>query len=484
MSFLGIHVKLPDVSSFLNSVGTAAGHAVGVLPKNEHITGVDWKGIDGFTNSLGDLVKKIPVVGPLFHGLLGIAGEPFAISEDILKGDRIDHVVVNEFRRRIGSVREIAPYAQTVIAFVPAVGPLASSAIGAGLAIAEGRPADEVAMAAVAGAIPGGALAKAAYDVGRAAIVNKKVGGVASLVSAVGAAAGVQIPPAAGAALRGGLNALQAVANGTKPDRALLQGAMSAAPGVAKGLDLQADADALISKAQAMIPSLSDAQRKVLHDALHTGIAMQHAQNLQALTTVALSRGGPMNKLAAAGRSQLSRDPVAQAAASTLGGQGAAGFQVALGLMQHKSSPFQAAATRATLAPQETHGFDTAAALQTGRVLGAGGPDVGGPAARAGHAITHGTRGSSDPSQRARLVGSAAKTDAGRAGAVAAAADVEEGGRGIFASLWHAFRELLGLEDEAKAAFFKRGDELAGARPRAPQAGGAAPAVRLDERAR
>src|ERR1700677_384599 len=129
MSF-GIHIKLPNVSAFINNVASAAGHAVGVLPKNERITGVDWKGIDNVTNSIGRLVQKVPVVGPLFHGLLGIAAEPFAIGEDILKGDRIDHVVVNEFRRRIGSIREIAPYAQTVIAFVPAVGPLAPSAIG------------------------------------------------------------------------------------------------------------------------------------------------------------------------------------------------------------------------------------------------------------------------------------------------------------------------------------------------------------------
>ena len=200
------------VHSFANDVATVAGHATNTLPKNEKVTGVDWRGIDNVTSSIGNAVKKVPVIGPLFHGLLGVATEPFAVSEDILKGNRVDHVVVDEFRRRIGNIREIAPYAQTVIALVPGVGPVASSAIGAGLALAQGLPADEVLAATVAGAIPGGAVALAAYNVGRTALVQHKLG-VASLVSNIGQAAGIPIPPAANDALTGGLNVLQSMSN-------------------------------------------------------------------------------------------------------------------------------------------------------------------------------------------------------------------------------------------------------------------------------
>jgi hypothetical protein len=461
----GINIKLPNVSAFINNAATTAGHAVGVLPKNEKITGVDWKGIDNVTNSIGRTIQGIPIVGPLLHAVLGISVEPFAISEDILKGDRIDHVVVQEFRRHIGNIREIAPYAQTVISFVPAVGPAASAAIGAGLAISEGLPADEVAMAAVAGAIPGGALAQAAYKVGRAAIVNKRVGGVADLVSAIGTAAGVQIPPAASTALRGGLNALQAMANGTKPDAALVQSAIQAAPGVVKNMDLssvpglQSAADGLISKAQDMIPSLSKSQRDALKNALHTGIAMQHAQNLQHMIAGGLSTGKPFSKLAAIGANVASRDPVVKAARSSLQGNAASGFDVGTGVMQHVTTPFQAAAVRDNLPASQQHGFDTAAALHIGRVLSSS--PQGSAHEKAGAALVHGMRASADPHKRVALMNTATKHPDGRKGAAKAADEIKDGQQGFFATLWHAFRALLGLEEEAKASFLKAGDTLA-----------------------
>jgi hypothetical protein len=472
----GIHIKFPNISAFIDNAATTAGHAIGTLPKNEKITGVDWKGIDNVTSSIGRTIQKIPVVGPLLHAVLGISTEPFAISEDILKGDRIDHVAVQEFRRHIGNIREIAPYAQTVISFVPAIGPLASSAIGAGLAISEGLPADEVAMAAVAGAIPGGALAQAAYKVGRSAIVNKRVGGVADLVSAIGTAAGVSIPPAANVALRGGLNALQAMANGTKPDQALVSAAIQAAPGVVKDLDLsttlglQNAADALIAKGQAMIPSLSDAQRTQLKNALHTGIAMQHAQNLQGMIASGLSTGKPYSALASIGANLASRDPIVKSARQALSGQGVSGFDVGTGLMQHVASTFQAAIVRDNMSPSNQHGFDVAATLHMGRVLTPPPAASDHPAAQAGHAMTHGLRASDDPSHRVALMNTAARHPQGRQGAAKAASDIEEGNRGFFAAIWHAFRALLGLEDEAKQAFFKEGDALA-KESRAPDGG-------------
>ena len=57
----------------------------------------------------------------------------------------------------------------------------------------------------------------------------------------------------------------------------------------------------------------------------------------------------------------------------------------------------------------------------------------------------------------------ASATPEGRSGASSAADEMRGGGGGdsFFATLWHAFRSLLGLEDEAKKAFFKEGDRLA-----------------------
>lgn len=418
---MGINFLAPlgAVAKFVNAAATTAGHATGTLPKNKHITGVDWGGLDNVTKSIGDTVKKVPVVGPLFHGMLGIETQPFSIAENILKGQRIDHVAVGAFRQRIGDVREVAPYAQTVIAFVPAVGPAASAAIGAGLAIAAGRPADEVAMAAVAGAIPGGAIAQAAYNVGRTALVQHKLGGVSNLVSAIGTAAGVTIPPAANTALTGGLNALQAVANGKKPDQALLQSALAAAPGLAKNIDLssvaglQNVADKLVAQGQSMIPNLNAAQRASIKNALHTGIAMQHAQNLQNATTRAVSTGRPLQLLLQAGQ-KAGVDPVIQAARTALQGKGVVGYDVGTGLMGHQTTPFEVSTVRSPLNAADQHGFDAAAALQIGRVTTP--PPVGHPATQAGHAIMHGARTAAADRQVA-LAGTAAHTSAGAAGA-------------------------------------------------------------------
>lgn len=420
-----------DIHTFTNNVATVAGHAVGVLPKGQHVTGVDWRGIDNVTNSIGDAVKKIPVVGPLFHGLLGIQTQPFSIAENILKGQRIDHVAVGAFRQRIGDVREVAPYAQTVIAFVPGVGPAASSAIGAGLAIAAGMPADEVAMAAVAGAIPGGAIAQAAYKVGRTALVNKKVGGVADLVYSIGSAAGVQIPPAATAALTGGLNALQSMANGTKPDQALMASALKAVPGLAKGVDLnsvpglQSIADKLVAQGQSMIPGLSVSQQAALKNGLHTGIAMQHAQNLQALASKAIGTGGPLQHLLQTGQAKAV-DAVTQAAKAALNGKGVQGFDVGNGLMSKKVTPFTVAAVKAPLGPDDKHGFDVAAALQIGRVTTTA-PDAA-PAVQAGHAIIHGARTAS-PATRERIAGTMEATPGTSQGAALALLQIAKANR-------------------------------------------------------
>ena len=419
------------VHSFANNVSTVAGHAVGVLPKNEKVTGVDWRGIDNVTNSIGNAVKKVPVVGPLFHGLLGVATQPFSISENILKGERVDHVAVDALKQRIGDIREIAPYAQTVIALVPGVGPVASSAIGAGLALAQGLPADEVAAAAIAGALPGGAVALAAYNVGRTALVQHRVGGVASLVSGIGQAAGIPIPPAANAALTGGLNALQNMVNGQKPDAALLQAALKAAPDLAKGIDINTDlgrqniADALVTRGQALIPSLSASQKTAIKNALHVGIAFQHAQNLQALTKKSIATGAPLQHLVQAG--QMANDAVTQAARASLQGKGTTGFDIGAGLMSKKTTPLVVNEVRKPLPPADKHGFDIAAALKVGQVTRPAPPNVS-PGIQAGHAIVHGARTAS-PEKKAAIEATVASTPGMAAGGRLALAEISKANR-------------------------------------------------------
>ena len=421
-----------NLGNFFNSIGTTAGHAIGVLPKNKHITGVDWKGIDRTVNSIGDAVKKIPVVGPLFHGVLGAAAEPFALSESILKGERVDHAFVDSFKRQIGQVREVAPYAQAVISFIPGVGTAASMAIGAGLAIAAGRPIDEVAVAAVSSALPGGSLAAAAYNTSRTAIVNHKVSGLGTLVSAIGAAAGVDVPPAASAAIVGGLDATQAIANGQKPDQALLTAALKAVPAAAKDVDLSTQtgvlkaADTLLAQGQKMIPKLSSMQRTQLQNALNTGLAMGHAQNLQKLQKAAIGVG--TQKLAQIG--QRTTNAVATAARSALQGAGTHGFDVGHGLAQHQTTPSQAATTRAALSPEDQHGFDVASTLHIGRVIAKPAPPKMPAAAQAARAIVHGAQ-AAPPTVAAAVKQTMTTTAVGQSGAAVAEKEIAEAARAV-----------------------------------------------------
>lgn len=117
---------------------------------------------------------KIPVVGPALHATLAVT--PFGLVKAIVSGERLDRALVDDFKSKIAAAREVAPYAQTVVSFVPGVGTGVAGAIGAGAALAEGRPISEAVEAGIRGALPGGPLVQSAFDVGMAAVKGQNVG--------------------------------------------------------------------------------------------------------------------------------------------------------------------------------------------------------------------------------------------------------------------------------------------------------------------
>jgi len=92
------------------------------------------------------------------------AKAPLYIAQAIASGERLDHVFINAAKAQMKIIKDAAPYAQAVIAFVPGIGTTAAAAIAGGIALAEGKSIDEAAKAAIRAAIPGGAVALAAYD--------------------------------------------------------------------------------------------------------------------------------------------------------------------------------------------------------------------------------------------------------------------------------------------------------------------------------
>ena len=129
--------------------------------------------------ALGKAPGDTPLVGGIFDwdweriGLAAITGGaseviPAAIE---LFEDAVD-LIVSVGREVLEIVKTAAPFIQLGLSFIPGIGTVASAALGAGIALASGRPISDVLIAAAKGAFPGGELAANAVIAGVSAIAN------------------------------------------------------------------------------------------------------------------------------------------------------------------------------------------------------------------------------------------------------------------------------------------------------------------------
>ena len=107
-------------------------------------------------------IEKIPVLGKVIGVTLAVS--PLGLAAHIARGERLDHAILNHLKDQVHGVKELAPYATTIVSLVPGVGTGVAAAIAAGAAIAEGKSITDAAVAAVKNAIPGGALAASGFD--------------------------------------------------------------------------------------------------------------------------------------------------------------------------------------------------------------------------------------------------------------------------------------------------------------------------------
>lgn len=91
----------------------------------------------------------------------------------------------------VSTAEDIGSYATTVVALVPGVGTGVSAALSAGLALAQGKNITDAVKAGIRGAIPGGAIAAAGFD------VAVKVASGANVGQATLEEARAQLPPGA-----------------------------------------------------------------------------------------------------------------------------------------------------------------------------------------------------------------------------------------------------------------------------------------------
>lgn len=168
-------------------------------------------------DTIGEAVGGVPVLGDVTRIVSDVYTAPLRLTRDIASGARIDQAVLKAAKDQVRIVRDAAPYAQIVISVVPGIGTGVSAAMSAGIALAEGRDIDEIAKAAIRGALPGGPIAAAGFDAALKIAQGQNVGQVAL------ESARELIPPGPG---RQAFDIGLAVATGENLQNALAQGFM------------------------------------------------------------------------------------------------------------------------------------------------------------------------------------------------------------------------------------------------------------------
>jgi hypothetical protein len=211
----------PSVSGLFSGIAHIAKSAVHAVTHNA-ITKAASSVASTAANYASHAISKIPVVGPLAKSVASLVTMPLNVAEQLAAGGRIDRVAMNSLKSSLASVKQIAPYAQLVLSAVPGVGTGLSGAIGAGLALASGQNITDALTAGIRGALPGGPIAAAAFDVAHAAMQGKPIDQIALNA--------LPIAPAAKQALTQGISVAKDLAAGKKVSQTLVDAATHALP--------------------------------------------------------------------------------------------------------------------------------------------------------------------------------------------------------------------------------------------------------------
>lgn len=165
-----------DTSGFFSSIGHALSHAVKPLGKVVKVIATP---ITAPAHLIAKATHNIPILGSITGAADSLNSMPFKVTQQVIEGGNISKVALSNFKEALSNVKTLGPYAQTIISFVPGIGTGVAAAIGAGLALADGKPISEALLAAVKGSLPGGAIAQTAFNVSQAAIQGKPIDQIA-----------------------------------------------------------------------------------------------------------------------------------------------------------------------------------------------------------------------------------------------------------------------------------------------------------------
>lgn len=208
-------------------------------------------------------VNKIPVLGTVTHAAESLALLPAQAAKQLVQGKRIDQIALGQFKSALGSIKEVAPLAQTVISFVPGIGTGISAGIGAATALAQGHSITDALLAAAKSAIPGGPAAQAAFSIASDAMQGKPLSTIA-----LDAVPGLS--PQAKTELLVGLNAAKQLTEGKPVAQVFVDNAIRALP-------------------------------PAYQRAVQVGVALGHAKNLQGAVSSAVQGAAQLASTAANG---------------------------------------------------------------------------------------------------------------------------------------------------------------------------------------
>lgn len=359
--------------------------------------------VSSTTGKVTGLALKVPVIGPGLHGVASMTEAPFKIADEIASGARIDKVAFRTLKQQVQDVHEIAPYAQTVISVVPGVGQGISGAIGASLAMANGRPITEAFETGIKDSIPGGPIAQSVFSVSSAIMKGKPIDEVG--ISAL------PISDAQKKALAEGLQVTKRLASGEKVSKIALD-----------------EAKRNLSKAVAGLPD-------TVGHSLKIGIALGNAVRLQ--TLVKKSSPNLISGLISKASKVVSKDDVLKEGMKVFP-NGKSGFLTGVGVTQFQVTPDAVISIRKKLSGENRKAFDAALSLHIGRATHKQ-PKLP-PAGRAGYYMTMGMQGA-NPEQKTGIMKSVSKAPLVREGAVRAVKKIANNR----SSWWVKIKEFLGV---------------------------------------
>ena len=179
----------PEVEYFLGGLIKSVGRvvektakAVGRIPVVRDV-GRAAANVGRFVEKTAQTVGRIPVVGDIARAGLSAARlslGPAAIAIDaaqrVARGEDLGKALRGSVSSHVDAVRDQLKLAEMVAPFIPGVGTGVAAALGAANALASGRPISEAVIAAARGALPGGAIAQAAFDTALNLARGKNIG--------------------------------------------------------------------------------------------------------------------------------------------------------------------------------------------------------------------------------------------------------------------------------------------------------------------